>query len=128
MNKNFVYVGLAILLGTVTMIAPLALLQDDNPFSDDAYLIKTSGSELENQTRNDYQTLSPELPSDTLEAPAPSEPVIGDATALAPEESEPVHSVDFEDSGMDLFPVALITVPSFLIAFGVFVFLRRQVS
>ena len=130
MNKIILYVGLAILLGTVTMVAPLALLQDDNPLSDDKFFVKTSGAELENQKRNDCQTLDPEIPpSDSvLEAPEPSEPATGDYTALSPEEPESFLGLDSDDSGMDLSPVALITIPSFLVALGVFVLLRRQVS
>ena len=79
MNKIVLYVGLAILLGTVTMVAPLALLQDGNPILDAPQFTK-SGLESENQTTNDYETFSPEVPADSmLEIPEPREPAETDA-------------------------------------------------
>lgn len=125
------YVGLAILLGTVSMIAPLALLKDDNPLSEDKFLVTTSGGALENQTReysNNNETLGLDSTSDYLFTPPPAEPQFSDSD-VAPEEGKTTSLiVTSDDSVTDLSPIALITVPSFLIALGVFVLLRRQVS
>ena len=41
MNKVMLYVGLAILLGTVTMVAPLALLEPSNTSPEDNNLLTT---------------------------------------------------------------------------------------
>ena len=41
MNKVMLYVGLAILLGTVTMVAPLALLRPSDTIPDDNNLLTT---------------------------------------------------------------------------------------
>ncbi len=133
MNKLVLYVGLAILLGTVSMIAPLALLKDDNPLSEDKFLVTTSGGALENQTReysNNNETLGLDSTSDYLFTPPPAEPQFSDSEVVGPEEVKPTSAliVDSDEPITDLSPIALITVPSFLIALGVFVLLRRQVS
>ena len=130
MNKIVLYVGLAILLGTVSMVAPLALLKDDNPFLDYNYTIKTSDSSLENQTRESYNNsdvLGLDSTGENYSAIAPAEPE-PPASEVSPEEPQTIVDVTSGDSTTDLSPVALITVPSFLIALGVFVLLRRQVS
>ena len=133
MNKLVLYVGLAILLGTVSMIAPLALLQDDNPLSDDKFLVQTSSVPIENQTReysNNSETLGLDSSSESFFTPPPAEPEFTESDVVGPEEVKPTSAliVDSDDSVTDLSPIALITVPSFLIALGVFVLLRRQVS
>ena len=133
MNKIVLYVGLAILLGTVSMVAPLALFKDDNPLSDDKFLVKTSDAPIENQTReysNNSETLGLDSTSDYLFTPPPAEPQFSDSEVVGPEEVKPTSAliVDSDEPVTDLSPIALITVPSFLIALGVFVLLRRQVS
>ena len=130
MNKIFLYVGLAILLGAVTMIVPLALLDDNNLLSDDKFLVKTTSAPIENQTReysNNSEALGLDSSSESFTAIPPSEfePTESD---VSPEEPQATFNVTFGDSTADLSPIVLITVPSFLIALGVFVFLRRQVS
>jgi hypothetical protein len=130
LNKIVLYVGLAILLGTVTMVAPLALLNDNNSLSDDKFLVKTTSAPLDNQTReysNDSKTLGLDSTSGSFTAIPPSEPDPTESDVL-PEEPQAIFDVTSGDSTTDLSPVALITVPSFLIALGIFVFLRRQVS
>ncbi|MDG6222013.1 MAG: hypothetical protein IAX21_07875 [Candidatus Bathyarchaeota archaeon] len=121
MNKIILYVGLAILLGTVTMVAPLALLQDDSMFSDGSYTLKSL--DTANETRGNFQTSSQELPSDMLGAPEPNKV---ETTGLSTPEEPEIWGLFGSDSGTDLSPIVLITVPSFLVALGVFVFLRKQ--
>ena len=128
MNKIILYVGLAILLGTVTMIAPLALLNNDEPFSDNKYVLTVS--EKENQTRglnNNDGAFSLNSTSQDYLGPPPCEVETTGSDAF-PEEPQVIGEVTSLDLTADLSPIALITVPSFLIALGVFVLLRRQVS
>jgi len=129
-NKIILYVGLALLLGTVTMVAPLALLNDNNPLSEDKFLVKTTSAPIENQTReysNNSETLGLDSSSESFTAIPPSEPEPTESDVLT-EEPQATLGLTSGDSPTDLAPIALITVPSFLIALGVFVFLRRQVS
>jgi hypothetical protein len=111
MKKTVLYVGLAILLGTVTMVAPLALLKDNNPFSDYTY--------------NNNETMGLDSTSGDFSVLAPSEPDPKESDVL-PEEPQVTADVTSTDLSTDLSPVAFITVPSFLVALGVFVLLRRQ--
>ena len=141
MNKVMLYVGLAILLGTVTMIAPLALLRPSDTSPDDNNLLTTPGyvvtvpeptepNEQENFFGGDK---SPEAGNYSVQAttpepapalPAPSEPDI--TRDVTPEEPELVLRT--ADNHTDLSPVGLLTVPSFLVALGVFVYLRKRIS
>ena len=50
MNKIMLYIGLAILLGTVTMVAPLALLGPSDPITDTEYTLSVP-EEPDNQDR-----------------------------------------------------------------------------
>lgn len=130
LNKIVLYVGLAILLGTVSMVAPLALLKDDNPLSDDKFLVQTTAAPIENQTReysNNNETLGLDSTSERFFTPTPNEMEPSSAD-VSPEEPQTIVDVTSDDSTADLSPIALITVPSFFIALGVFVLLRRQVS
>jgi len=132
MNKIMLYVGLAILLGTVTMVAPLALLEPEDPITEHKYIITVpEASEPSNQDRGsveggllengsfstDNWTTPEPAPSVTL---GPSEPTV------APEEPELV--VKTAENSPDLSPIGLMTIPSFLVALGVFVYLRKRMS
>jgi hypothetical protein len=110
------------------MIAPLALLQDNNPISEDKLEVKTT-SALRNQTSeysNNSETFGLDSTSGFLTATPPTDPEVPDSNTM-PEEPHPSLAVTSGDSVTDLSPVILITVPGFLIALGVFVYLRRQV-
>jgi hypothetical protein len=89
------YIGLAILLGTITMVAPLALLGPEDPITDT---------------------------EDTLTVP--------EYTVRNSEVEEPDNQDrSYDDSKTsDLSPIGLMTVPSFLVALGVFVYLRKRMS
>ena len=129
MNKIVLYVGLAILLGTVTMIAPLALLRDNNPLSEDKLVVKTTSAPLENQTReysNNSKTLGLDSTSEYLSPHPPTEPELPDSDVLS-EEPQANLTVTPGNSVTDLSPIVFITIPSFLVALGVFVYLRRHV-
>jgi len=129
LNKIVLYVGLAILLGTVTMIAPLALLRDNNPLSEDKLVVKTTSAPLENQTReysNNSKTLGLDSTSAYLSPHPPTEPELPDSDVLS-EEPQANLTVTPGNSVTDLSPIVFITIPSFLVALGVFVYLRRHV-
>jgi hypothetical protein len=130
LNKIVLYVGLAILLGTVSMVAPLALLKDDNPLSGDKFTVKTTAAPLENQTSeysNNSETFGLDSTSESFTTIPPRGPDSTESDVLS-EEPQVVGHVSSIGSSTDLSPIALITVPSFLIALGVFVLLRRRVS
>jgi len=111
------------------MVAPLALLQDNNPLSEDKLLVKTTSAPIENQTReysNSGKTLGLDSTSEYISPLPPTEPELPDSDVL-PEETQATGHFSSIDSTTDLSPIALITVPSFLIALGIFVYIRRQV-
>jgi hypothetical protein len=141
MNKVMLYVGLAILLGTVTMVAPLALLRPNATSSGDTHLVTppeyaVTGPE---QTEPSSQEKSPDeggllesgnfsiqatTPESAPEPAAPCEPAA--APDVTPEAPEPI--VRTAENHTDLSSVGLLTVPSFLVALGVFVYLRKRIS
>jgi len=132
LNKIMLYVGLAILLGTVTMVVPLALLGPSGHITDDKYLVtvpEPAPSEQERANDNGGTLES----SDMFASPAaPTEP----EPAATPEPSEPpiqepgTYELTFgeTETSSDLSPIGLMTVPSFIIALGVFVYLRKRMS
>jgi len=115
MNKIVVYTVVAILLGTVTMVAPLALLGPDDQIPAGQYTISGTVGEKDNQNRSleggtfdsTDMWLRPEVPDQPLE-PAATELASGNASGLT--------------------SIGLMAVPSFLVALGVFVYLRKRMS
>jgi len=104
MNKIILYVGIAILLGTVTMVAPLALLGPEDHIPDDNQLLNIPGEHTITGPESTEADVAPEVPQEveltlkTTETPA------------------------------DLSPIGLMAIPSFLVAMGVFVFFRKRMS
>ena len=140
MNKIMLYVGLAILLGTVTMVVPLALLEPRDSIMDikdtptvPEYTVTVPEVEEPNNLEDfgedrilengnfSVQMTTPEPAPETL---APSEPSA--APEVPPQEPELV--VKTAENPSDLSPIGLMTVPSFLVALGVFVYLRKRMS
>ncbi len=116
MNKFLAYTVIAILLGSVMMVVPLAVLGPDNLVPDDKkYNTLGAGeetadsnnvppsSELTTQQQNDTETY------DNSSNPPPSEPVLVEA-----------------DVTSGLSSMGLMIVPSFLVALGVFVYLKKR--
>ena len=103
------YIGLAILLGTVTMVAPLALLGPSDSIPENKYNV----SEVDRGTleRNDMLA-SPEVPVE------PSAPESSDTV--------PETTLSKTDVASDLSSIGLMIVPSFLIALGIFVYLKKR--
>jgi len=129
MNKILAYTVIAILLGTVTMLAPLALLGagDSTPATvpDLVFTFPEAGESTDlNRTFEDSQMLDGEdLSTENWTEPE------------APVESEPPSETSSQEYGIttktaetpsDLSPIGLITIPSFLVALGVFVYLRKR--
>ena len=135
------YVGLAILLGTVTMVAPLAVLGPSDTIPDTRngdipeFVVtvpeETEPSDQENFFGEDrtldagnysVQTTTPER--------EPASPIEPTETAPAPDVSpeEPELVVKTMDRPSDLSSIGLLTVPSFLVALGAFVYLRKRIS
>jgi len=142
MNKVMLYVGLAILLGTVTMVTPIALLRlEDNIPNDDNLLTSpeyevTSPTPIEPNDQEDFfgedRMLESENSSAITITPEPSQvvPIKPSETTPEPdiESQEPELVVRTEDSSIDLFPVGLMAIPSFIVALSVFVYLRKRIS
>jgi len=140
-NRILVYTVIAILLGTVTMVAPLALIEPSDSITDTEpaptvpeYTIK--GPEEPNNQKRAYED-SEMLESGnfstetwTTPEPAPAVPVEPSEPAAAPEVSpqEPEPAVKTAENPSDLSPIGLMTIPSFLVALGVFVYLRKRMS
>ena len=130
MNKILVYTFLAILLGTVTMIAPLALIQPP----EQPMLTTADNSDVRLGPQKDTLGAEDTLTAPPLPEPAPSAP---DFSAQGPESASP-EEPNAENAGMysistepellsGLSSIGLMIVPSFLIAVGVFVYLKKRV-
>ena len=115
-NKILVYTVIAILLGSVTMVVPLALLGPSNLIPDDKYINTESGEET--FERNDALS-SPE---------ASAEQIDGTETydKSPPEAAKSESSLRGTDVASDLSSIGLMAVPSFLVALGVFVYLKKR--
>jgi hypothetical protein len=131
MNKILVYTLVAIMLGVVTMTAPLAVL-DQQPKGILTTSEETAGLESERGTfeSNDaWQGASPEEPSSeyapAAPPPAPVEP--SEPTLTLPEEPEFCDTTSDESLAVSgLTSLGVMIVPSFLVALGLFVFLKRR--
>ena len=134
MNKIMLYVGLAILLGTVTMVAPLALLESNDSIPENQFIISVpEGGEPDSQDRSyeewdlsESENLSAQTKPLSPEPSAPMEPSEPDATPEVPQ--EPELTLKTAETPADLSPIGLMAIPSFLVALGVFVFLRKRMS
>ncbi|HDQ06383.1 MAG TPA: hypothetical protein ENN36_06660 [Candidatus Bathyarchaeota archaeon] len=119
MNKLLVYTVVAILLGTVTMVAPLALLGTSDPNSDTVpeYKIMATGTEdPSDQNRTDEAAGT--LGNNDLwtRSDSPSQPPSQD----------PGLTVKTADTPSDLSPIGIMIIPSFVVALGVFVYLKKR--
>jgi len=136
------YVGLAILLGTVTMVAPITLLGPEDPVTDTKDtstvqgVIVTVPEAGEPNNQEDFFGEDRMLEggnysvTTTTPEPTPSAPVEPSKPAIAPEASptEIELVMKTEKNPSDLTPIGLMTVPSFLVALGAFFYLRKRMS
>ena len=111
MNKFLVYTVIAILLGTVTMGMPIAVLEsyNSNLESDSQVFLDSNGGSLERNDSSDTPKVPPSSPE-----PVPSE------TESADSDLGEVNAL----SGLS--SIGLMIIPSFVIALGAFVYLRRR--
>lgn len=134
MNKILVYTIFAVLLGTVIMTAPLAVLEpiqspsliteEDNEKILESERGTLGGNDmLTNQTLEDPSIEytpepDPELP---VKPAAPSEPL--------PEEPQLCDSTSDESLAISgLSSLGIIIIPSFIVALGLFVYFKKQVK
>ncbi len=126
MNKILVYTVIAILLGTVTMLAPLVLLGPDDSTPDTVPEFIVTVPDAAESSDQDRKTLeSGNLSTENLtepEAPVESE------SPSEPSSQEYVITAKTAETPSDLSPIGLMTIPSFLVALGVFVYLRKRMS
>lgn len=120
MNKILPYVIVAILLGTATMIIPYVLIRSSD------YTSLTDGDEL-------IQPSTAEPTTETEQGRAFSEGEDAESSTLLPADKLPAEQPAAETTASilvkslsNLFPMALITITSFLIALGAFIYLKKR--
>lgn len=141
MNRILVYTVIAILLGTVTMVVPLALLGPSDSIPDTEYTLTVpegtvtvpeaaEPSDQERGSENGGTLEGGDLPTEMWtrpETPVEPEPTAPDGPS--PQEPELVLLVvKTAENPSDLSPIGLMTIPSFLIALGVFVYLKKRMA
>jgi len=117
-NRILVYTVIAILFGSVTMVVPLALLGPSNLIPDNNYTDTIPESGVETFERNGVLT----APEASAEQSGGTETY--DNSSKEPSTCE--SSLKGTDVASDLSSIGLITVPSFLVALGVFVCLKKR--
>jgi hypothetical protein len=160
MNKILPYIVIAILLGTVTMVVPYALLgpRYNTALTDGNTLIQSSPEPEQSSAPTEPLTSEPTEPPTGTETPNSQERAFteggdfenSDTPSPVPEEllepEEPEESSEPETqvpqpeapesalTGTNLIaanlpilsPIVLMTLPSFLIALGAFIYLRKR--
>ena len=133
MNKILVYTLVAILLGVVTMTAPLAVLEPDPKgiltTSEGTATLESERGTFE--SNDEWQGASPEEPgteySPLAPPPAPVEP--SEPSLSVPEEPEFCDTTSNESLAVSgLSSLGVMIVPSFLVALGLFVVLKRRMA
>jgi len=128
MNKILVYSVLAILLGTVTMFVPLYVLEQRDTIPEGTYTIDVPDSEPSQEDRgieNGGSFEANDMGQDP-EKPVPEpEPVPVESSDPDSEELEVWSTIFSSDSSSS---IGLMIVPSFLIALGAFVYLKRRIA
>jgi hypothetical protein len=131
MNKILVYTVIAILLGTVTMVVPLALLgpSDSTPDTIPEYTVTfTEGEEPSNQDRTGEDSKTLDGGNFSAETSAKPEAPVEPEPSAESSSQEAELTVKTVETPSDLSPIGLMTIPSFLVALGVFVYLRKRMS
>jgi len=117
MNKNLVFTVIAILLGTLTIVLPITLIGPSDSIPEGQYSINSTdvGGDTQNRSYADEGTYEG---SDTWTSP--------DLTDNPP---EPLTTEANLTNGIDarLTSIGLMIVPSFLMALGVFIYIRRRI-
>lgn len=114
-----IYIGLAVLLGSVTMVIPIILLSTTNP----SLGINNFDGPPEigsNDSERTYQNGVSIESNDSLTAP--------DSKPYPVEVEENKLTFGETELSSSLSSIGWITVPSFLFALGFFIFIRRRIS
>lgn len=129
MNRILVYTVVAILLGTVTMLAPLALLGpgDSNPATVPESTLKVPEAGESNDLNRTFED-SQMLEGGNLSTENWTAPAAQDESEAPSEPSSQEYGITAKtaEAPSDLSPIGLMTIPSFLVALGVFVYLRKR--
>jgi hypothetical protein len=129
MNKILVYTVIAILLGSVTMLAPLALLgSDESTPATVPELITTVPEEGESNDQNRTFEDSQMPEGGNFSTDSWTEPEAPNESGSPSESSSQEYGITAKtaETPSDLSPIGLMTLPSFLVALGVFVYLRKR--
>jgi hypothetical protein len=124
MNKIQPYVLVAILLGAVTMVVPYVLLgsSDNTSLGNGGTLIQPSAEQPTGTEQLDNREPAYSEGKDVESSPS--------VPTDEPPAEEPAPSIGGTDlivgSLSNLSPIILITVPSFLIALSVFIYLKKR--
>jgi hypothetical protein len=127
MNKVLVYTVIAILLGTVTMVVPLAVLESNDPIvRNDDLINEIESTGAETQERSDM--LAAPEPAPAAKPEEEYSQTDSETFDKSPEEPvEPTVATWGEaDVASSLSSIGLIVIPSFVIALGVFVLLKKR--
>jgi hypothetical protein len=136
MNKFLAYTIIAILLGTVTMITPLGMLEQNNNiptrFEDTITDQENPANDIEpNVPEYDGSEMlsAPEVPKKPIEELSyedkePEEPQVIEETSLEPQIGDSNLILTDATSGLSL--IGLMIIPSFLVALSVFVYLKKR--
>ena len=118
MNKIFTYTVIAILLGAIIMVTPLALLKPSGHTiaGEDS---GTNGEPDAEALEGDDRFASPKEPSASLDDQEIPE--------SSPEEPSAYETLGNEESVASILSsIGLMIIPSFLIGLGVFVYLKKR--
>ena len=142
MNKFLVYTLAAILLGSVIMTTPLLLIEPNKTLSGtentqpqdpnttlDPELPETQEPEWQTETDRGFTTTSPEYSGESADSLNQTPPPEASEEPKAPEEPEPQELDPTSLSAnplTNLNSIALMIVPSFLIAISVFVYMKKK--
>lgn len=119
MSKILPYVLIAILLGMVTMAVPYVLLGFNH------YTSLTDGDELIQPSTSEQTTETEQGRAFSEEEDVESSPLPADKPPAEESKIEATGST-LGESLSNLYPIVLITIPSFLIAFGAFIYLKNR--
>jgi len=123
MNRILAYTVIAILLGTVTMVVPLAVLEPNGSIP----LIQ--GSDEPSNQEGTYEVKGTTENGNFSAQLGVTEPASGsNETDWLPESSRQDSKLvpTFTLISADASPIVFMTLPSFLVALGVFVYLRKR--
>jgi hypothetical protein len=116
MNRLLVYTVIAILLGTATMVSPLAVLESKSLLPDSQSTISDGEPNTQESNRGYLTPEEPAVPSST-----------DNYDNLPPEPQESDSKLSLTDATTTLSSIGLMIVPSFIVALSVFVYFKKRI-